>query len=424
MRTRSTHVASIFAFFAVVSFAGCRGGDSSEKPEGTTQPADTTKPADPAEPAGATQPPETANQMFDKTKKTVALSTGINMAYVEAGKAGGPVVIMLHGYTDTSRSFFPTIETLVAGGTDLHIYALDARGHGGSSMPEDPSCAAAPEQCFDFAKQAADVLAFMDQKSIQKAHLVGHSMGGMASQELAFTNPGRVESIVLIGAVANTAKTTAIQQGLVPLVEENWKGVLMKREGFKWPQDAYMLTPSDAEPNADAWLAQNWVNDPVAGLDHLKEILPETAAIKLGTWIGVVRNLAKFDTSERLKQITVPVLVLWATQDNFFPAPEQAAVRAALDAAVEACKTRYVFKTYGKVPLPESGANEKDFGHNTLWGAFEMGAADITAWVKTGRPTTDLPYADPTNTRKVLVDKGAAQLIEKSPAASCPPPAK
>ncbi len=48
------------------------------------------------------------------SKKTVTLSTGIQMAYQEMGDPHGDPVIFLHGYTDTGRSFYPTIQALLA----------------------------------------------------------------------------------------------------------------------------------------------------------------------------------------------------------------------------------------------------------------------------------------------------------------------
>jgi hypothetical protein len=125
-----------------------------------------------------------------------------------------------------------------------------------------------------------------------------------------------------------------------------------------------------------------------------------------------------------LKQLTVPTLVIWATQDNAFPADEQARVRAALDGAVAACRTRYVFKTYGKQPLPASGAQESDLGHNTQWGAPQAVAADLEAWVATGRPTRDVPYADRADVRKLMLDRSGAAIVERQPAESCPQPGK
>ena len=55
------------------------------------------------------------------------------------------------------------------------------------------------------------------------------------------------------------------------------------------------------------------------------------------------------------------------------------------------------------------------------WGAYEAVAADITAWVITGEPTEDLPYADPANAGTILNDPGAADIIEKRQADLCTP---
>ncbi len=354
---------------------------------------------------------------FEPLKQTVVLSTGIRMAYVEAGKPGGPVVILLHGYTDTARSYFPTIEALEQSGTDLHVFALDLRGHGGSSMPAGPGCAAAPEQCFAPPALAADVVAFMEHKGFLKAHVVGHSNGSLVAQELALSHPSRVLSLVLIGSWACSVAHPGVEQFLVPLVEGQWKEALERcRPGFRWPEDAYHLTPLDADPGAGEWIARNWALEIAADPDFVQRIVPETAAVKLGTWIGVLRAVTRTDNRDRLRRLSVPTLVLWATQDNFFVEENQAELRSALDMAVAAGSARYVFKTYGRAPLPASGQQESDLGHNTQWGAPRMVAADITAWVRSGRPTADLPYCDPADPSRLLVEKGGAKLIEKRPA--------
>ena len=354
---------------------------------------------------------------FEPLKQTVVLSTGIRMAYVEAGGPGGPVVILLHGYTDTARSYFPTIEALEQSGTELHVFALDLRGHGGSSMPAGPGCAAAPEQCFAPPALAADVVAFMEHKGFLKAHVVGHSNGSLVAQELALSHPSRVLSLVLIGSWACSVAHPGVEQFLVPLVEGQWKEALERcRPGFRWPEDAYHLTPLDADPGAGEWIARNWALEIAADPDFLRQVVPETSAVKLGTWIGVLRAVTRTDNRDRLRRLSVPTLVLWATQDNFFVEENQAELRSALDMAVAAGSARYVFKTYGRAPLPASGQQESDLGHNTQWGAPRMVAADITAWVRSGRPTADLPYCDPADPSRLLVEKGAAKLIEKRPA--------
>ncbi|KQT09332.1 alpha/beta fold hydrolase [Ramlibacter sp. Leaf400] len=350
---------------------------------------------------------------YEPTKRFAVLSTGIQMAYVEAGQPGGKAVILLHGYTDSSRSFFPTLEALEDAGADLHVHALDLRGQGRSSMPPAADFAGEPQRCFSPAEMAADVIAFMDLKRIRTAHIVGHSFGSTVAQELALVHRARIDSVVLIGTFARSAGNAGVEHFLAPLIEGQWKEALERRPGFRWPQDAYDLTPRDADAHVEPWIEQNWAVELLARPDFVRQVVPETAGTKLGTWIGVLRSMMTFDNRERLKQLSVPALVIWATQDVFFGADDQAEVRAALDAAVAAGRTRYVFKTYGRTPLPTSGQQESDLGHNTQWGAPQAIADDITAWVKTGRPTADWPHADPVDVRRLVIGKGTAKLIEK-----------
>jgi non-heme chloroperoxidase len=353
-------------------------------------------------------------------KKSVTLSTGITMKYVEIGPWWGEPVILLHGFTDTSRSFFPTIQAFLDMNTDLHVFALDQRGHGASSMPSTTACRSTPEDCFEMTDLAADVISFMNKKNISRAHIVGHSMGSLVAQELALAYPSRLKSIMLIGTFVDGINSGAIQFFLNPLIEGDWRAALeQQRPGFVWPRDAYLLTPPDVDPNVNDFLAAVWVVDPTADPAFLASVLPETSATKLGTWIGANRNFSSFDSRTRLAQLSTRTLVIWGTQDNFFPDPEQITVRAALDAAVNACRTHYYYKTYGVQPLPASGFQETDIGHNIQFGAGEAIALEITSWVEDREPTPDLPYADPTNTQNILIDPGAAQIIERRPPASC-----
>ena len=75
----------------------------------------------------------------------------------------------------------------------------------------------------------------------------------------------------------------------------------------------------------------------------------------------------------------------------------------------------FFWKQYGLRPLPASGMQEDDIGHNTQWGAPEQVAADIVAFVREGRPLPGLPRSDaPEQIGRVLVD-GARTVIEAGP---------
>jgi len=86
------------------------------------------------------------------------LSTGIIMAYVETGPPTGPNVILIHGLTDSLRSWSLSMAELHRLDPNLHILAVDQRGHGSSSMPEKQACAAIPENAFALRISPATLL--------------------------------------------------------------------------------------------------------------------------------------------------------------------------------------------------------------------------------------------------------------------------
>ena len=91
---------------------------------------------------------------FGSHKCKVRLNTGITMAYLEVGPESGSTVILIHGLTDSIRSWILSMRALHAINPSLHIFAIDQRGHGATSMPPGPQCPGAPERCFamkDFA---------------------------------------------------------------------------------------------------------------------------------------------------------------------------------------------------------------------------------------------------------------------------------
>jgi pimeloyl-ACP methyl ester carboxylesterase len=341
---------------------------------------------------------------FSAQKKSVTLRTGITMKYAEAGNPLGTPVILLHGYTDSGRSFQFVMPALEKENPQLRIIAPDLRGHGESSMPDSAECIENPETCFEPADFAADIVALMDQLNIPKAHIVGHSMGSIVAQELVLSHSGRVNGLVLIGTFVSGKECSACPF-LSELVELSWRAELEKSPGFHWPADAWSLTPNDLGEDAMAFLQNFWVVDMVAADAFAQAILPETANVKLGTWIGVIKALAQMDNREALKNLKKPTLILWATQDNAFLAePDQQLVKEAFQTAAETNGTRVVYKTYGKTPLPSSGMQESDLGHNLHWGAPDEVAADIASFIQTGFPTPGLPYANPNNIKQVLIE--------------------
>ena len=115
---------------------------------------------------------------------------GYRRAFRRAGS--GPAVLLLHGISDNSETWLPVLPGLAQHFT---VVAPDMLGHGDSDKPRGDYSVAA------FANGMRDLL---DVLGIEKATVVGHSLGGGVAAQLAYQYPERVERLVLVstGGVA------------------------------------------------------------------------------------------------------------------------------------------------------------------------------------------------------------------------------
>lgn len=101
---------------------------------------------------------------------------------------GRETVVLIHGFGGDLDNWLFNIDALAEVAT---VYALDLPGHGQSTKSiADPS----------LAGLAAVVLSFMDAVGIDRAHLVGHSLGGAIALQIAKTAKSRIKSVVLIAS--------------------------------------------------------------------------------------------------------------------------------------------------------------------------------------------------------------------------------
>ena len=118
-------------------------------------------------------------------------SAGARLRYVERG-TGAPVVLV-HGFTANIERAWIDTGVLPDLARDYRVIALDLRGHGKSDKPHDASA---------YEPMATDVIALLDHLGIERAHLVGYSLGGIIAAKLLTTHPQRFRSAVL-GAAAH-----------------------------------------------------------------------------------------------------------------------------------------------------------------------------------------------------------------------------
>ena len=110
----------------------------------------------------------------------------IHLHYTRQGS--GPPLLLLHGNGEDGGCFVHQTEYFSRHYT---VYALDTRGHGQSPRGAGP---------FTMARFAQDLLDFMDEQKLERAHLLGFSDGGNIALTFALLHPERVDRLVLNGA--------------------------------------------------------------------------------------------------------------------------------------------------------------------------------------------------------------------------------
>ncbi|QRG67996.1 alpha/beta fold hydrolase [Brevibacillus choshinensis] len=258
-------------------------------------------------------------------KLSISLKTGIEMKYVEAGPPDAPVLILLHGLTDSSRSWSLSLPKLAE---NYHVYVLDQRGHGDSDAPDSPY------RLSDFAE---DVISFMDALSIEKASIAGHSMGSFVAQLIAITHPQCVTNLVLVGSADKTAGNETL--------DWLWENI----QQFQGKVDPAFL---------EEWTSTPTPVDP----EFLARLKEETAAVPVYVWKHATQMLMTEDFSAHLSEIKVPTFIIWGEQDAVFPYEDQVRLQAAIPQAK--------FQSY------------PDVGHNIQWEIPQQIGEDIASFVK------------------------------------------
>jgi len=288
--------------------------------------------------------PQTISQdKWAETKQFAELSTGIKMAYIEMGNPEGPVVILQHGMTDNSRSWSLAVPYFVEAG--YHVYLPDLRGMGKSD---------APDGYYTAVTYATDMEAFFDAMGIDKATVIGHSLGSFTVQTFALMFPERCEKMVLVSSIPlkqyMTGSLTYLYQTYVePLGED------------EHPSDTFM----------DLWYGCTFKEDNAEEVEFdkcLAGLKAESKALSKSTWENILFGLAVTDLEAAYSEFDydIPVLLLHGNDDNM----------AKLEYQEELCELLNIDDN--------SYINYEGVGHNIQFEIPEQSSKDILRWLETG----------------------------------------
>jgi len=277
------------------------------------------------------------------SKKFVELSTGIKMAYVEMGDPNGKVVILQHGMTDNSRSWSLAAPYFAEAG--YHVYLPDLRGMGKSD---------APDGFYTTVTYATDLKAFFDAMGIDRAIVIGHSLGSFTMQTFALMFPERCEKMVLVSSIP-------IKQYMT--------------EGMKNIYYAYVEPLGEGEQLSDdfmeKWYACTFKEDNAEEVEFDKCIAglkAESKALSRNTWKNILLGLVATDLDGLYSELDtgIPVLILHGEEDTDTVNENQE----------ELCELFNVGD--------DSYITYEGVGHNIQFEIPEQSSEDILTWLEKG----------------------------------------
>jgi pimeloyl-ACP methyl ester carboxylesterase len=237
---------------------------------------------------------------FDAQKQTVTLANGQVLAYVPMGNPRGTPVVLIHGYTDNARDWVPLIPYLAP---QLRLIVVDLRGHGRSAKPE---C------CYTRLDFAYDIKLLLDALHIQRADIVGHSLGSIVAQTFAEFWPERTRQVVLIASSGGHRPGTVVPKPAYDYATE----IRNLKEPID-PDSPFMI----------AWWSSPTPVDP----EFLKRQRQDAAAIPLKVWLAVLdQGIVDTDLQRTLPRLTAPTLLIWGSKDPIMEEEVRQTLREAL----------------------------------------------------------------------------------------------
>jgi len=244
------------------------------------------------------------------TPGKVTLSNGVEMAYAVQGNPHGKPVILIHGYPDSHHTWDLNYQTL---SRNYRVYGIDLRGLGSSSKNH---------ASYTQADLSEDVVLFMNALGIQKATLVGHSMGSLVAHRVAAFWPNRVERLVLVSSATTTFDHWAA----------HWIRQVLTCEPFPLPPEegGCAQTMTDEEWADFVWYFQ-WSTfyQPVPDA-YLNTMVEQSLGSPRSVWLAIIEGMLEEDHVAKLADITAPTLILHGDQDVLFSVEDAQALKAAI----------------------------------------------------------------------------------------------
>ncbi len=224
---------------------------------------------------------------------------GLTTRYFTAGNDGLPLVL-LHGVSASALDWSWVLPKLAA---RHRVYAPDFPGYGESAKPNR-------EYTPEFLKQF--VVDFLDALGIERAVLVGNSLGGLVSLRFALSRPEQVAALVLVDSSGlGYAVNPALSQLTLPLYGEAaiaWCQTPLGAKQRSWLRTSLLFARPSQVP--DVWLEEQ---ERMAQMPGFLKATVSSLRAQLNIF-GQYQVLL-----DSLGQLQMPTLVVWGTDDLVLP---------------------------------------------------------------------------------------------------------
>ena len=224
--------------------------------------------------------------------------TAVEVHAVEDGPADAPVVLLAGSLGSSLEMWDPQVAALSA---RFRVVRYDARGHGRSPVPPGP---------YVIDDLVDDAVALLDRLGVERAHVVGLSLGGMTAMRLAAREPDRVDRIALLCTSAKFASPEP------------------------WAERARTVRAQGTAAIADAVVAR-WFTDRLreqspALVERMRDMVASTPAEGYASCCAAIETM---DLRADLGRISAPVLAIAGADDPATPPEHLAAIVDAVPGA-------------------------------------------------------------------------------------------
>ena len=216
----------------------------------------------------------------------------ISLCYKVSGE--GQPLVLITGFASAQNMWYAQVRAF---SKSYRVVTFDNRGFGKSDKPPGP---------YTTKMLAGDTIALMDHLGIDKAHILGGSMGGMAAQEMAIDHPERFDKLILSSTSTGGQSLRDMLFGLIEAATPGWN----------------RSRPDLASANLQNFMvamASRSFNGAMYQLLVMPLVKLQAALGRVKVPAGQLEAMLSHNAAERLDKIQAPTLVLTGSQDRLMP---------------------------------------------------------------------------------------------------------